>query len=262
MSSSPPAWPMSKSNLTKLSNKKYRQRWGLYLLEGYAAIEDAIQQGGQVHGLLIDETSKFQPATQDLVAVSKEKGIEFLPVEPALLNKVSGLVTPPPAVAIMVERPSTEPDVNERGGVILALDRIQDPGNAGTLIRTAAFYGVNQVWMGRGTVERYNPKVLRSAMSADLHVAISADVDLEQQFAEVRKAGGRIYAAMMDGEEDISRRPESGPSVLLLGNEPGGVAPNLVQPDDVRLAISRRGLVDSLNVAMAGAILLDRLVRS
>lgn len=262
MSERPPAWPLSKANLAKLAMKKYRQRWGLYLLEGYSAVTDALAQGGEVLGVLTEESPQEHPAMQPLTDELRKRKLETLAVEPALLKRISGLVTPPPVIAVLKQRPPAEPDPGQPGWIVLALDRVQNPGNAGTLLRSAAFYGVRQVWLGVGTVERYNPKVLRSAMSADLHLEISVDVDLAAAFRQVRESGGRIYAAVMDGEEEVGARPVDGPSVLLLGNEPGGVDPGLVESGDVRLAITRRGPIDSLNVAMAGAILLDRLVRA
>ncbi len=255
-----PPWPMSRGNLARLENKKYRQRWGLYILEGTAAIRDALEAGAPFHGILVDDRLQDHPEERELIPVLHQSGVAVQQVPASQLKRISGLVTPPPMVGVFVEEPPLEPQIPSRDPLILALDRVQDPGNAGTLMRTAAFYGVRELWFGKGTVERYNPKVLRAAMSAHFQLRIAVNVDLEDAIRRSKKEGCRVFAADAEGEDRLAALDESHPAILLLGNEPNGVDPALLQLADARLAIARRGRIDSLNVAMAGAILLDRLL--
>ncbi|HEX05091.1 MAG TPA: TrmH family RNA methyltransferase [Bacteroidetes bacterium] len=147
------------------------------------------------------------------------------------------------------------------GQVVVAFDRVMDPGNLGTLIRAAVFYGVTEFWLGEGTVDVFNPKVLRASMGAHLHATLYRGVNLEQSLTAAVAEGVRVIATEMDAEGEIKPvHPDSRPVVLLLGNEPAGVSPGLVALATEHVAIERRGPVDSLNVAMAGSVLLDRLL--
>ncbi|MFH0882662.1 MAG: RNA methyltransferase [bacterium] len=256
---SQPPWPMSRSNLAKLENKKYRQRWGLYLLDGTATIRDAHQAGARFHGILVDERYHNHDEETALVQALRGAGVPVQEVTEPELSHISGLITPPPLLGVVLEEQAYLPEIPVVTPLVLALDRVQDPGNAGTLLRSAAFYGVKEVWFGKGTVERYNPKVLRAAMSAHFHLKIAVNVDLESEVRRARESGCHVYVADMRGEEQAIAPDASRPAILILGNEPNGVDPVLLTLADTRLAIARRGRIDSLNVAMAGTVLLDRL---
>jgi TrmH family RNA methyltransferase len=145
---------------------------------------------------------------------------------------------------------------------VLALDRVADPGNVGTLLRAAAFYGVREVWLGTGSAEAHSPKVLRAAMAAHLHLRVCEQVNLAAELAGAKRSGARVLAAEMEGvERSAGSLPGRGAGqVLVLGSEAHGVDPALIELADERLAIARRGPIDSLNVAMAGTVLLDRLL--
>jgi TrmH family RNA methyltransferase len=254
-----PKWPMSKVKLGKLAAKKYRQMWGLYTIEGAAAVGDALDAGADFHGILYSERAYRRDEEKRLLERLDAAGVSILDVGEAMLEQISGLVTPPPVIGIVQVGESVYPDTGKRG-VVLALDRVQDPGNVGTLIRTAEFLGASQLWLGRGSVELYNPKVLRSAMTAHLHLPVAENVDLIDTLRDVQQSGGKILLAEMDGVETGLDMAESGPTVLVLGNEPRGIATELHAFADQFVAIPRRGRVDSLNVATAGAVLLDRIL--
>lgn len=255
-----PPWPMSKSNLAKLENKKYRQRWGLYLLEGLSAIRDGLHAGARFHGVLAIKSRHEHGEDVALLKEFRSSGIPVQEVMESELSRISGLTTPPPILGVVLEEEPYVPEIPVVTPLVLALDRVQDPGNAGTLLRAAAFYGVEQVWFGKGTVERYNPKVLRAAMSAHFDLRIAVNVDLKEAVQRAKAGGCRVYVADMEGDELPSAQHSPQPAILILGNEPNGISPDLLNLADTRLAIARRGRIDSLNVAMAGTVLLDRLL--
>jgi len=255
-----PPWPLGKTNRAKLALKKYRQRWGLYLLEGESTVRDAIMSGSDIHGVLFDPRLQEKSGDNELLQIFKKHNVSVIEVEEAELKAISGLTTPPPVLAIMLEKEPDLPSIPPEPPMILALDRVQDPGNVGTLIRSAAFYGIKEIWLGRGTVERYNPKVLRAAMAAHLQLSVIPNVDLHEAVVQAKNAGCPVYVADMEGGEEVGKIDSNHPPILILGNEPAGVDPELVAAADSRVAILRRGPVDSLNVAMAGTVLMDRLL--
>ncbi len=253
-------WPIGRATLQKLAKKKYRKQAGLYLLEGVASVWDAARLGAGILGVVHDSRAGKQKAAGELLAELRRRGIPLQEVGEADLKRISGLTTPPPVIAVL--REEEEPAGEEVAeGLTLALDRVGDPGNVGTLLRAAAFYGLREVRLGEGCAERYNPKVLRAAMSAHLHLRIAAHVALPEWVRRAREQGAVVFAATVDGGEEPRPLPAGGRAVLLLGSEPHGLSGELVSLADIRLAIPRRGPIDSLNVAMAGVVLLDRLLR-
>ncbi len=274
-------WNLNKTTLHKLAQKKYRQSYGYYLLEGTVAIRDALWAADQFYGVVFNSSVLEHEQDRELLSQIHQANIRTLEVSEHDLKLMSDLTTPPPVIAVMIQPPTQQLQIPPTSGLILALDNVSDPGNVGTLLRAAAFYGVKDVWLGKGTVEVYNPKVLRASMAAFMHLTILQDIELHTVLLQAQKLGYLILAAVVEPgippvpwRQDGSAVPasvnraegniqelRSPGAVLLLGNEPHGLHPDLIRLADYRLAIPRLGRVDSLNVAMAGAILLDRLLR-
>ncbi len=256
-----PHWPPGKTWLRKLSSKKYRKEFGVYLLEGSAAIEDALMQGAEAYGILHDARSLTRSSDQELLDWLQREKYPLRETGLDELQAVSGLSTAPPVLAIMKQAPAQSPLIPVPPGLALALDKVSDPGNVGTLIRVAAFYGIREVWLGEGTAELYNPKTIRAAMAAHLQVRICQPVDLYSACKKAREQGATILASIVENASAPPPLSPDSPTILILGSEAHGMDEKLVSLADLRVAIERRGQVDSLNVAMAGAILVDRLLR-
>jgi RNA methyltransferase, TrmH family len=251
----------SQTVLRKLGMKKFRELEGLYLVEGAAALRDAISTDKLPVLVLHDDRALDRAADADLLAMIEEKGLPSRLITEAELVKISGLKTAPPIAGVYRMPKDLIPSALSPGSVVVAFDRVMDPGNLGTLIRSAVFYGVEELWMGEGTVDPFNPKVVRACMGAHLHTRLCRNVNLEQMVPQAVADGVRVIATDMDAEDGIVPvNPEGSPAVLLLGNEPAGLSPGLVTLATEHVAIQRRGFVESLNVAMAGSILLDRLL--
>ena len=253
-----PVGLFSKGKLLKLTSKKYRHRYGYYLLEGSAAVLDAASQIGSMFRVVISKRNELRDADRKVLEELKNRGILSIELEPAEYKRLSDLKTPPPIIAVMNIGEAKEPTLPAEPGLVLALDQVADPGNVGTLIRAAAFYGVKEVWLGEGSADLYNPKVLRAAMSSHLHLKICQPVDLGKTFEAAKKQGAKLYAAVVEGETAQVMKELREPTILLLGNEPHGIRDEYIQMADHRVTIQRIGQVDSLNVAMAGTVLLDR----
>lgn len=251
----------SLATLRKLAMKKYRGRERLYLLEGAAAVIDALAQGVDPVVVLHDDRAHQPGADARALALATERGAAIREVARSDLRRISGLTTAPPVAAVLPIPENPSPSHPPAGPLTLACDRIGDPGNLGALIRAAAFYGVEEIWLGEGTVDPFNPKVLRGAMGSQLALRLCRGVDLPAAVRRASETGARVCAAEADGDPGVRPAERSGPPVvLLLGNEPAGLSPDLLNLAAERVAIERRGPVDSLNVAIAGAILLDRFL--
>ncbi len=255
-----PPWPPGKTWLRKLATKKHRREYGVYLLEGSSAIEDAVMAGAQIYGLLYDSRSLTKPVDKTLLEWFVAEDYSVRETGQDELQAVSGLATTPPLVAIARQEPAAKPTLPVTPGLVLALDNVNDPGNVGTLIRVASFYGLKEVWLGEGTAELYNPKTIRAAMASHLHVRVCQPVDLAARCKQATDAGATLLASVIDNAEAPTALDQNQAGVLILGSEAHGLSDTLLNLADKRVAIQRRGQVDSLNVAMAGAILIDRLL--
>ncbi len=256
-----PPWPMGKSALRKLGQKKYRQAMELFLVEGSASIEDALKAGANFHGLVHD--SRVRTRDQDQNIIGKAEELNILPVElqTADLKVMSGLTTPPPVIGIAIQLTDNKPSEVAPGELVLALDRINDPGNVGSLLRTAAFYGIRQVWLGEESAELYNPKTIRAAMSSQFYLNISRQVKLGDALIEAKSNGTEIIATVVEDGEPPSYIGTDRGYILVMGNEAHGLGDEIIEMADRKVTIPRKNPIDSLNVAMSGAVLMDRLLR-
>ncbi|MDP8208644.1 MAG: RNA methyltransferase [Candidatus Electryonea clarkiae] len=253
---------ISLKTLRKLGKKKFRQQAGCYLLEGVSAVVDAVKMGAPVQLVVYDHRGKDKKSFNEALDNITGNNIPTRTVEPDDLKMMSGLDTTPSMIAVVSKPEDSRPDLPLPPGLVLALDRVNNPGNVGSLIRSAAYFGALEVWLGRETAELFNPKTLRAAMTAQLVIKVCPDVDLGAILPVAKESGSRIIAAVIeDGSEPEFLKEPHKSTILILGNEAHGLSSGLLQLADKRVAIPGIGRIDSLNVAMAGTVLLDRMLR-
>lgn len=166
------------------------------------------------------------------------------------LDRIAAYASPNQVVAIFRKKPETTPPPCQ--GLCLLLDDIRDPGNLGTIIRSADWFGVNQIICSEQTVDMYNPKVVQSTMASLGRVNLYY-TDLIQWIKQ--NPACQVFAATLDGTElkDIS---QSKPMALIIGNESAGVSEALIHAAQGKVTIPRFGMAESLNAATAAAVLL------
>ena len=170
------------------------------------------------------------------------------------LEKISQLATPNLVIAVLTNLDKTAP-AQVKGQVVLALDGIQDPGNLGTIIRIADWFGVSQMVCSEDTADVYNPKVVQSTMGSIARVRISY-TDLQQWLKEQKDTA--IYATVLQGE-DINRMKKISSGILLIGNESKGISSDILKLANATITIPRKGGAESLNAAVATGIVLSHL---
>lgn len=245
--------------LRSLHQKKYRFANGLFLVEGRKMLQEALASGWDVDYVVIrDDVPATLPANFPLEKVFGADARTF--------SAISELVSPEGVLAVVrfptekqFSRLEAASDMPALTGPAFLLEDIQDPGNLGTILRTADWFGFSAVVCSGKTADCFNPKVLRSSMGAIFRVPII----YLQAFPEwVGQVIDKVWLADMAGEAagvaTIASRP-----FLLLGNEANGVSPGLrALPGAQRLSIPRSGGGESLNVAISGAILAWELRKS
>lgn len=220
----------------KLLTKKERTKAKQFLIEGEHLVEEALKWNANILELFVLENSQFNFDLKTTV-VTKD-----------VMKSLSTLVTPPGIIAVV--EMNTQTINSDR---ILALDGIQDPGNLGTLIRTADAFNFNRILIGKDTVDPYSDKVLRSSQGSHFHVSIE-DTDLVETMNDF---DGTVLTTDLQGEA-LSSQKITGPLMIVLGNEGQGVSDDVLSHANYKVKIDMPGNAESLNVSVAGGILMHQ----
>jgi RNA methyltransferase, TrmH family len=248
-----------------LHRRRGRERRGLALAEGVRLVEEALAGGIAIKGAAVSATLESTTRGNSLKAALASRGITVEDVSETELETLADTEHPQGVVAVIEPKRWAWVDIHlVPGTALLVLDGVQDPGNVGTMLRTALGLGAAGVVALKGTADLTNPKVLRGAMGASFRLpAISATA--EEFVAWSRLQRSEIWVADAAGEriEQLpGSSPERPPVALVVGNEGAGVSPSLELAADRRVAIPLRRGVESLNVAVATGILLYEVTRA
>ncbi|BCU81137.1 23S rRNA methyltransferase [Polycladomyces abyssicola] len=241
----------------KLQSRKGRQTLGTLWIEGEHLLEESVKAGWRVRALIVDQEREAEHR-QWWEQRIKNVPVYFLPTR---LYRTLADTETPQGIAAEVEIPKREVDpAIPADGVLLLLDAVQDPGNVGTMLRTARAVGATGVWLGKGTVDPYNPKVVRAAMGALFHVPIRM-IDLHEELPRLRSAGYRVVGTHPRGDNVHFDVSYPGRTAFLLGNEGRGVDPELMRWVDCKVSIPMPGGAESLNVSVTASLLLYEYLR-
>lgn len=236
--------------IKSLHQKKYRLESAKFFVEGEKSVVEVLQSSFTVDLLLV--TQEF--ATKHATLLSG-KAFEVLFVTPNQLEQLGQYQSNDAALAV-VQMKANQAFLPEKGELILALDEVRDPGNLGTIIRIADWYGIKKLIFSSHTAEFYNPKVIQSSMGSFTRVQFYYG-DLAQAFQEWKLP---VYGAFLEGES-IHELTNPTPGVLLLGNESQGISKEVEKWVSSKITIPSFGKAESLNVAIATAIFCDNFKR-
>ncbi len=236
--------------IKSLHQKKYRLESGKFFVEGEKSVVEVLQSSFTVDLLLV--TQEF--ATKQAALLSG-KAFEVLFVTPNQLEQLGQYQSNDAALAVVQMKPN-QAFLPEKGELILALDEVRDPGNLGTIIRIADWYGIKKLIFSSHTAEFYNPKVIQSSMGSFTRVQFYYG-DLAQAFQEWKLP---VYGAFLEGDS-IHELTNPTPGVLLLGNESQGISKEVEKWVSSKITIPSFGKAESLNVAIATAIFCDNFKR-
>ncbi len=241
--------------LRKLGQKKYREKEGLFVVEGERAVEQVLENGVvRVRDAFLEEgkADSYQLTVDSFYELDSE-----------LMNEVTDTDNPQGILAICEIPEEIEiEDLAKRSGLIIATDAIQDPGNLGTIIRTATWFGAEAVLSGKGTVDVFHPKVVRSTAGATGTLNYR-NSELNKDLSELENSGWTVL--LLDGNKGakpISDIKKSDKTILVVGNEANGVSQELILPQRERVLIpasEKNRSVESLNAAIALSIALYQL---
>ena len=219
------------------------------LLEGEKTILDAVSAGAALDHVLHDES--VRPGRLAQLTSTRPRLVSR-----AVLERLADSRTPQHLIAIARRRDVPSAEILARSGAVVFVFGIQDPGNLGAIVRVAEAAGAAGVLGAPGTADFFHPRTVRGSAGSVLRVPVSGKVSFEPFAASAREAGRTICGAVSQGGEDPFENPLPGRSVLVIGSEGGGLPAGAYRYLDRKLTIPMRPPVDSLNAAIAAALLL------
>ena len=245
-------------HVKKLKDKKYRDLSNEYIIEGIKLIEEAIKEEAQINQIVIcDDCEKTQNIPKNLMyEIAK---YECVYVANKVFNTISQ-VNSPQGIFAVVEKNNKNKQIDYKQDIIIALDNIQDPGNLGTILRTADSIGLNQMLVSKGTVDVYNPKVVRSTMGAIFRVKVIECEDIVKAIKETKKHKFKLVVTTPNTQDTIYNINYN-KKVIAIGNEANGVSKEIQDLADYKVKIPMLGKTESLNASVATGIVLYEYVR-
>jgi TrmH family RNA methyltransferase len=244
---------------SKLTQKKYRQSERKFLVEGVHLVEEVLNSDWEVEAIIINSKG-FVKEVGRLGSWEAGNGVPLYECSEKDFKKFSDTITSQGIVAVvkMKEFPAKSfwNQLPQRS-LIVVLDEITDPGNAGTILRTCDWFGVDAAIVSNNSVDIFNPKVLRATMGAIFHFPILTDLNLESMLSQSKEHQFKIITTVLDSGNALDRFSFPDRSIVVLGNEARGVSEKIRNLSDELVTIPKYGKAESLNVAISCGIILN-----
>jgi RNA methyltransferase, TrmH family len=241
---------------SSLLQKKYRQQEKKFIAEGDKLVREGIESGFIPE--IIFTTNSFFEEQNDFFGSLADFRVEK--IKAPELNKLTDTKTPQQVLAVFPFKETRSRLSQIKNNLVVYLDNISDPGNTGTILRNCDWFGIKDVILSEGSVELYNPKVVRSSMGSVFHLNIYEDVNIND-LEQLKAKGYSIVSSDLSGE-DLFDFNLSGKSIVIFSNEAHGPSNVIRELADYFISIPKKGEAESLNVASASAVILSHLTRT
>ncbi|MBO3400131.1 TrmH family RNA methyltransferase [Clostridium perfringens] len=239
--------------IKKLKEKKHRIKRNKYLIEGLRFVEEAIKSKVSIDSIIFTES--FKEKNPDLFLKINEN-IKLIQMNEALLKQLCSTENPQGIVGVI----NMQNKELKSGELVVLVDKVQDPGNMGTIIRTAHAAGAAGIVMTKGTVDIYNDKTLRSTMGSIFYIPIVEDDSLDF-VKSLKKEGYKLVVSSLQGKNNFFEENLQGKVMIAVGNEGNGVSEEVYDIADIKVKIPMPGEAESLNVAVATSIMIYEKIR-
>ena len=238
----------------RLKKRTLREEEHRFLVEGAQAVAEALAEDGHLLSLFVSD--EMDP----LAIRARQAGVPVEQVNERVMERLTSTVTPQGVVGIA---PFVDVGIDEltSPGVVAVLHEVRDPGNAGTILRSADAAGAAGVVFAGSSVDAYNPKGVRASAGSIFHVPVVRDVGTEDALSSLRAKGFAVIAMDMHGEEDLFEAEVPRSSAFVFGNEAHGLPPEILKAADHRVRVPHAGRAESLNLAAAATVCLFEWVR-
>ena len=242
-------------HIISLQQRKYRQKFGEYTVEGIRAVTD-IGKKDFLRSILIRESkrSELEPLVQKGFTISS-----VYVVQDPIFDKIEHSVNGQGILGIAKKCFNDLHSLIVEDGLYVALDGVQDPGNLGTIIRTAVAAGAKGIFLLKGTVDPYNEKCVRSTMSALCNIPIFEDVTLSEFYDFIKDNTIKTYVTSLENAKPYHTISYPKRTMIILGNEGNGVSREIIEMCDQAITIPMYGDIESLNVSIAAALCMYKV---
>ena len=239
----------------RLKKRSFRETDGRFLVEGPQGVREALGSGAVVDVLF------HSSSPDDLVEAARRAGVETVHVSEEVMSRLTSTVTPQGVLAVVrfvhvgLEALSPEP------ACVAILHSVRDPGNAGTVMRSADAAGADAVVFSTDSVDVYNPKTVRASAGSLFHLPVVRGTETAEALEALRFRGCRVYAMDAGGDADLYELDLTLPTTFLFGNEAWGLPPEVASLADATVRVPIRGRAESLNLAAAATVCLFEWAR-
>jgi len=249
--------------IKSLKEKKYRDKKGLYFIEGVRFIEEALKEKLAISKVLIsDRLTEVKGGSNIINKLENEDICSVYKITNKLYMEITDTENPQGILAVLNKRSVSIESVYDNKNFFVVLDSIQDPGNMGTIIRTADAVGATAVIVSKGCVDIYNPKVLRSTMGSMFHIPICYCENLLQMLETLKDKGIRLCAAHLNGSKSHFELEYKNNIAIIIGNEANGISDGVAAVSDELVKIPMEGRSESLNASVAASLLMYEVLRN
>jgi TrmH family RNA methyltransferase len=247
--------------LASLSDPKVRKKERVFLVEGVKMVEEAIRDKLGVKQV-IASPSLTQHHGKGVIKLAERSGIEILWISERLMDGVAESKTPQPVMAVVNMREHEEGAlIAHSSRLIVIAHRLQDPGNLGTIIRTAEAVGAAGIAITQNSVDPHNPKTVRASMGSIMRLPVVKIADAQGFLGRCKKAGFQLAAMVLQGNRNLFDADMTKPTAVIFGQEGSGLEGSLLENVDLQIRIPMAETIDSLNVATSAAVVLYEALR-
>lgn len=243
-----------------LDKKKNRNNKNLYFIEGIRIVEDAIESNESIEYILYSDKLFQTKDGENLFNIINNK-FTYYQIDHKLFKEISDTENPQGIIAVVKMKNHKLEDIHKENSLIIFLDKLQDPGNMGTIIRSADALGASGIIVSKGSVDIYNPKVVRSTMGSLFHIPIVQISDSIETIQKLKNTGVRILATTLGKAKYCYDIDLTENILVIIGNEGNGISKELFNISDENIIIPMDGDSESLNVSMASSIIMYEVLR-
>ncbi|MGQ9511690.1 TrmH family RNA methyltransferase [Thermodesulfitimonas sp.] len=247
--------------LIRLARRRHREKEGKFVAEGPRLVAAALASAWPVEGVYFTPDFAAQKGEM-LFTLARQRGVPLYELPTEVFSRVAATETPQGVLAVIgIPTVALEALLRPEPPLILVVDGLQDPGNLGTLIRTAQAAGATGALLLAGTVDLYSPKAVRATAGAVFHLPVVQDLPWAEALRFLQAAGLTLVVADPRGETPFYAADFTGPVALVIGSEGAGPRPEVIRVASRRVFIPMPGGAESLNAAVASSLLIYEAVR-
>jgi len=249
-------------HIKSLQRKKYRDKYNEFVIEGLRIVEHGLENDAEISTIYYTNKIYCMLQKRNFFEKIKKRNIALYKINDKILKEISNTENSQGIVGIVKKKSFDLQDIiNKEEFFLIVLDRLQDPGNVGTIIRTADAAGAEGIIAAKGTVDIYNSKTIRATMGSVFTMPVVYEDDILKTISILRNKGADIISTTLDTEKYHHEVKYGKKNVIIIGNEGNGICGELIEKSNIKVKIPLIGNAESLNASVASGIVMYEIVR-